>query len=450
MVLVMKREPRFNDPENKAVKEWFRVYYVKWMETCENLRWLSSGRGVKHPKSLLPFIPFAVVPSLPYTNLLITFIDTQISHIDETLPHQLGNTGHMASIIEDPCTDFEKNKEPYILVEWCYGGVVKYYTKRNNKFWPDLVRELKEEGTPIDNKTINKKIVKTSFLRELYQLDQKWRVHGDNALYLIDFMFKLFQGINNGDARMDPKMPMLENLDKIKGQIKLHNIDVHAIVKQYAGLLPNLTIEGRGGEIPIHLGGKYTIVLSENALWAFLDGFKLHDNLAGITSYLLAFMEQGLRTGWIKLSGLRWLSKISTWYFKRRVYTLPKKVQTLAKIMANPFRLMLVGNGKAIVLTMKNGLPDLVEGFDLDAEPDEPLKDLWLWACKGRKERQFIHLAIRLKEPPQAKWYMIRPLFDLSFLQRVDFYPKNDYVRFILRKGPLQLICNALLPFLSA
>lgn len=442
-------QPGFNDPENKVVKEWFRVYYVKWMETCENLRWLSSGRGVKHPKSLLPLIPFGVVPSLPYTNLLITFIDKQICRIDETLPHCLGNRGHMASIIEDPGTDYKEDKEPHILVEWCYGGVITYYTSRREILWPDLVRELEEKGTPIDPETINKKIVKTSFLRELYQLDQEWRVHGDNARYLIDFMFKLYEGINNGNAKMVPKIFMLENLDEIKNQIRLHRMDVRGLVRRHAGLLPNLTIEGRGGEIPIELGGRYTIVLSEDALWAFLDGFKLQHNLADLTSYLLAFVGRGLRTGWIKLSGLRWLSKISAWYFKRRVYALPKKVQTLTKIMANPFRLMLVGDDKAIVLTMKNGLPDSIEGFPL-VEPDKPLKDHWLWACKDREDHQFIHLAVRLKQPPQARWYMIRPLFDLSFLQRVDFYPRNDFVRFILRKGPLQLICNTVLPFLSA
>jgi len=246
-------------------------------------------------------------------------------------------------------------------------------------------------------------------------------------------------------------MPMLENFMNIRKQIKLKGIDVRAKVLGHSELIPNLLIEGRRGEIPINLGGKHTLVISENALFSLLDGFKFNNNLADLTSYFLEFLGRSLRTGEIKISGLRWLSKISAWYFKRRVYALPKKVQLLSKIMADPFRLMVMINNKIIVLTMKNGLPVTIKSVDLEIQKKDTksltLKDYWLLVCK---EYEFIHIAITLKEPRHAKWYTIRPLVDLGFIHHIDVYPKNDFVRFFIRKMPLNLIFNAVLPFLSA
>jgi len=413
------------------------------METCENQRSIASGNGVKYAQAVIPFIPFGAVPALPFTRLLTTFIDAHFSQKSEKLPLGSGSPGHMASIIIDPGS----YQRPYVMMEWVYGGVVQSSLVFKGKTEMYCERELEDETI------YYKKSVKIEFLRELHGLHQKWLVHGDNARYLVDFAFLLAEAIREKNVTIAPEIPILANLHKIRDQIEFKSIDVREVAETYYKFLPNLIVECRGGDIPIHLGGKYTIAITEEALLMFLDGFRLHDNLADLTAYLIALMGRGLRTGQVKLVGWRWVSKIFVWWFKRRVFKLPKKMQVLAKIMANPFRLLVVANGKGVIVTLENGLPTSVKEADLGSGSNgtkdraQELKDLWLSACKNHR---FIHMAVTLKESPRSRYYTIRPLIDLSFLQQIDFYPHNDFVRFLLRKGPLQLICNVILPFLSA
>ena len=134
-----------------------------------------------------------------------------------------------------------------------------------------------------------------------------------------------------------------------------------------------------------------------------------------------------------------------------RIHSTPNKVRLLTKIMADPFRLAVVLEDKALVFKLKKGDPEAIDFIRLGTQgggrESSSLKDHWLWLCK---KHAFIHLAITLKERPQSKYRVIKPPLDLSVLQRIDFYPHNGFVRFILRKGPFQLFCRVLLPFLTA
>ena len=447
MVLVKDDQLTLN--EDKELKDWFRTWYFKWMETCDNLRWVSSGKGEKHPLAHIPFVPFGVVPGLPYTTLLITMIDVLVGQIPDELTDPLGNPGHMLTIIEDPGT----NICPYILMEWVYGGVITKHKLFRNRPLEEVLSELRDPFQ-VDTETLYKKTVTTSFLRELRRLHQQWLVHGDNARYLIDFFDTMLKGLDDGTAEVEPPLPMLENLQKIVKQIHIEDLpreEILAFVRRFSSRLPNIVFRTRRGEIPIDLGGKFTVSISEASLFALLDGVKLNDNLADLASHMLAFVQKSLRKGWIQISGLEWLSRISVRLFKQRVYSLSNKTQVLAKIMANPFRMAIILECRALILTMKNGGLTKIDLIPLEKDSNgnrsSTLEEQWLCLCK---EQDFIHLAVTLKETPQTKYFTLRPPGDLSILQRIEFYPKNDFVRFILRKGPLQLFFNVVMPFLSA
>jgi hypothetical protein len=461
--------------EDKALKDWFRRYYVKWMETCDNLRWVSAGRGEKHPLALLPFVPFGRVPGLPYTTVLATLIDQVIGLIPDELTNPLGNPGHMVSIIEDRKCDMDpiscdtcSRVHPYILLEWVYGGVVTKHKLYRNRSLDSINWNERGQEDAFNTHGIYKKIVTTPFLRKLHGLHKEWVVHGDNARYVIDFMATLVEGLIDQDARVEPPLPVFENLIKIWKQIHIEELahdetcpetgldeesrktdrrkKIRAFVMRFSSRVPNLTVRTRQGELPIDLGGKCTVSISEASLFAFVDGIKLNDNLAGLTSHMLSFVQASLRRGWIQFAGLEWLSRITARLFKHRVYSLANKTQVLAKVMANPFRVAVMIESWPLILTMEDGGLTRIELFRSD-DDTLTLKEHWLHLCKTH---DFIHLAVRLRESPQKKNFTLKPPADLSILQRVEFYPKNDFVRFIIRKGPLQLFLKVIMPFLSA
>ncbi len=441
----MSAQRKFND--DKELKDWFRTYYIKWMETCDNLRWVSSGRGEKHPQALLPFIPFGYVPGLPYAEVLTRLIDVLFGRIPDQTADPLGNPAHMASIIVDPDTDVR----PYILVEYVYGGVVQEHRLFRDSTWSDVEHALSRSKHFSPGKPIYKKTVKTAFLRKMYELHQQWLVHGNNARYLIDFLFNILRALRDGEATFEPEMPILSNLRSILRQIRFHSQgmeeEARDLAIRFSSQVPNLLIRTRGEEVPIDLGGKRTISISDEAMFALLDGLKLHATLAGLTDYLLELTERGLSCGWFKISGLEWLSRTSIWWFKPRVRALSGKMRLLCKIMANPYRIAMIFGTRKILITVKEGGLESIEVDDLRTAREPTLRDQWLSLCN---QHGFVHLAITLRRDPQSKHWTLRAPGDFSILQRIDFFPNSDFIRFILRKGPLQLFFNVLMPFLSA
>lgn len=297
------------------------------METCENQRSIASGNGVKYAQAVIPFIPFGAVPALPFTRLLTTFIDAHFSQKSEKLPLGSGSPGHMASIIIDPGS----YQRPYVMMEWVYGGVVQSSLVFKGKTEMYCERELEDETI------YYKKSVKIEFLRELHGLHQKWLVHGDNARYLVDFAFLLAEAIREKNVTIAPEIPILANLHKIRDQIEFKSIDVREVAETYYKFLPNLIVECRGGDIPIHLGGKYTIAITEEALLMFLDGFRLHDNLADLTAYLIALMAGGCAPGKSSLSAGDGSQKFSCGGLSGAFLNCPKKCRCWQRSWPIPF-----------------------------------------------------------------------------------------------------------------
>lgn len=469
------RQPvEFN--KDAELKEWFRTYYVKWMETCDNQRWLTSGRGEKHPQCMLPFIPFGMVPSLPYCTLLNALIDDLVCRIPDQTVHSLGNPGYMASIIRDPGTSVR----PYIMIECIAGGVVQEHILFRDMEWETAHDWFKLWRPQAAGAVIYKKTVTTGFLRRLCDVHQQWLVHGDNALYVIEFLLTLLDGIESGEARVDPPLPTIENLRRIMGQLGMNKIMTQVIARdpQAKGMpaatagkpperesvlgplsrdffrrlspsLPDLVLQTRRGDIRIDLGSNRAVFIAEEALFAFLEGLRLHDSLAGITSHCFQLLERGLRCGWVKISGLTWVTRLSARWFEPRVRALSGKVQLLAKIMANPYRLAFLLGDKAALIEVRDGVLSSIDLEEIppDLAPRAPLREQWLWLCR---KRDFVHLAFALKDEPQSSGWALKPPGDLSFLRRIEFYPDNEFVRFILRKGPIQLFFNVIMPFLRA
>jgi hypothetical protein len=437
MVLVMNGLPLNQDP---ALKNWFRCYYVKWLETCDNQRWVADGRAPKHPTALMPFIPFGVAPAVPYNAFLTAFIDRQICWRDDSLPSPLGFDGHMATLVVDnpaqPC--------PYIMIETVKGGVVTDFEMFRNVNWTDpaVAACLAAKGIT----RIYQKIVHTAFLRQLYQLHQQWLIDGDNARYLIGFVETLLKGMQTGIAAINPKPPMLANLETIfTTSVKLGPLDVWGALKKYAHLAPNIIIEGRGGDVPIDLGGKLAIVLTEDALLTLLDGFKFSTTLSELAAFLIGFAARGLREGEFKIAGARWAAKPVAWMARRRIRVLPKKIQIMTKIMGNPFRLLVFADCHALLVTFQDGLPAGIEYVDTPdpapGQPPAPARERWLQVCRARD--QFIHLSVQLRD-------RVQPSLSLSLHEIVDYYPRNDFVVYIMRKGALDFVFNLMAPFLGA
>lgn len=439
MVLVMDQE----------VYRWFRKYYIKWLQFCENQRWIAAGRGAKYPRVLLPFMPFGHVSAIPTHNLLTTFIDTQLCDLTHKLPETpgydkpLGFEGSMVTIIrKDDQTD-DNSPLPYVLLEPTYGGIIIDFKLFKDKSWSEIETHLKEYK--IHRSEPYKKTVTLSFLKRMYDLEQRWLRDGDNARYVIDWFANLLGGIDDGSAEIDPLPTMLKNIMNIRKQVVLKDIDFWDIARKMAHLLPNLVIQCRGGDVDIDLGGKFTVVATEDALFALLDGLKSSKTLEELFGFLLGYLAQGMRTGWIGLQGLSRLSKLSARFLRRRVRSLPKKIQISTDIMADPFRLLLIVENRALMVVLADGLPHSIKQVKLFCEKDKPpvpLKELWLRCCH---KYEFIHLAVRLKEKQGQ-----RALLDLSLAELIDYYPKNDFVNYIVNEGVLNIFFHLLFPFLNA
>jgi hypothetical protein len=112
--------------------------------------------------------------------------------------------------------------------------------------------------------------------------------------------------------------------------------------------------------------------------------------------------------------------------------------------MANPFRFLLIANNRALLITLTEGGLESILRVDLefsDVDHKAPTtKDLWLRCCHSHP---FVHLAVRLTGDNLSG-------AGLSLLEQVDYYPRNDFVRYIMRKGILQVFFNLMFPFLSA
>ena len=246
----------------------------------------------------------------------------------------------------------------------------------------------------------------------------------------------MLAAIDDGTAKVEPRPLMLQNVLTIKDSVQLGDVDVTGTLLKFAHLAPNLTIAGRGGDMPIDLGGKLTLVLTEPGLLALLDGLKFSKNLAELTAFLIGFAGRGMTEDWIALGGARWLSKVSAYFLRHRIRALPKKVQILTKIMGNPFRLLLCVKDKGVLVTFNNGLPESVKPAPVPPDAAS-LKDVWLECCA---KQGFINLAVRPKEGK----------FNLQVFEQIDYYPQNDFVKYMMRKGALQFLFGLVFPFLSS
>ncbi len=421
----------FND--DLALKEWFYVYYIKWMEVAENGRWMAEGRGIKNPLVWIPLMPFGQQPAEPFHYLLTALIDAQLCKVAHKPTHRYGGVGNMATIIVDPPSSNPSGPVPFVMFEEVDGGIVTDYRMYPNVNWPTAARQLQIEG--FDTAGCYRKFVHTSFLRQIYELHQQWLTDSDNARYLIGFAVALFKALDKKKANVDPRPPMLANLLAVKKQIKVGDIDVGGTLLKYAHLMPNLIIEGRGGDMFIDLGGRFNLVLTDVALLSLLDCFKFNNTLPTLSSSLIAFASQGLQRGWIKIDGVRWMSKLSAVFLRRRIRSLPQKVALLTKIMGNPFRLMLSTNNKGVVITLKDGLPESINPAVFPSDPTD-LRGLWLHNCE---KHGFIHLAARPRGGELS----------LQLSDQLDYYPQNDFVKYIMRKGALQFLFGLVFPFLS-
>ena len=131
MVLVMEPE----------VYHWFRNYYHKWLQFCENQRWIVAGRGAKYTRILLPFQPYSHVSAIPIHNLLTTFIDTQICDVASELPEApgydkyLGFEGSMITVVRRDDQGDDDSLLPYVLLEPTYGGIITGFRLFKNISW---------------------------------------------------------------------------------------------------------------------------------------------------------------------------------------------------------------------------------------------------------------------------------------------------------------------------
>lgn len=432
---------------DQEVYRWLKGYYIKWLQFCENQRWIIAGRGAKYPRILLPFLPYGIVSAIPTHNLLTTFIDTQLCDAASELPetpgynNPLGFEGSMVTIIKEDNQKDDSDPLPYVLLEPTYGGIITDFKIYRNTPWDEIEPVLSEYKIHRLEPYI--KSVTISFLKSMYELEQQWLRDGDNARFMIDWFANLFRGIDSKTAGIEPMPVMLENIMNIRKQVALGDINFWDVLRELSYLFPNLVIRCRGGDITLDLGGKYTVVITEEALFALLDGLKSSRTLGELFYFIFSYMAQGMKTGWISLQGLSWLSKLSTKLMRRKVHSLPKKIQISSDIMADPFRILLVLENKALMVVLADGLLHSIKQVKIFPEQDEPsvsLKKLWLRCCR---EHEFIHLAVRLKAKQAA-------LIDLSLAEMVEYYPDNDFVNYIIRKGVLNILFHLLLPFLNA
>ncbi|MFC1714763.1 hypothetical protein ACFL6S_13940 [Candidatus Poribacteria bacterium] len=430
------------------VYRWFRNYYVKWLQFCENQRWIVAGREAKHPRIVLPFQPYGDVSAVPIHNLLTTFIDMQICDVIPGLPKTpgydkpLGFEGSMVTVVKrDDQSDDDNSPIPYVLLEPTYGGIITGFKLFKDKPWSEIEPHLKEYDIHRCEPYI--KTVTFSFLKRMYELEQQWLNNGDNARFLIDWFANLFAGIDDGSAKVTPVPPLLANVMNIRKQVDLGDIDFWDIVRKLSHLLPRIVIQGRGGDVVFDFGGKRTVIVNEEALLALLDVLKSSKTLGELVNLLIGYMAKVMKTGWISLQGFGWLSKLSAKYMRRRVNALPKKIQIATDILADPFRFLLVVENKVLLVVLTNGLLDSIKQVELAPQKGEssvPLKDLWLKCCE---DYEFIHLAVRLKPSQSA-------LLDLSLAEMIDQYPENDFVDYIIREGVLNIFFCLLFPFLNA
>ena len=424
------------------LRRWLRPYYVKWMETCENQRWITDGRGPRHPTGVVPFLPFGEVPALPYHHFLTALIAGQLCHLGDLLETPLGNAGHMATIIEDGADveDPPRRPCPFILVEKVFGGIVTDYRMFRDARWEDVEVYLQQAGI---GDRLYKKIVTIEFLRRLCDLHGKWLTEGDNARYLLGFFQTLSAGISEKQACISPRPPALENLRRIGEAVELGDLDVWAVFRRYSNVLPNLVIEGRGGDVPIPLSAPYTLVITEPGLLALLDGLKFSTNLPDLFSFLVGYAAQGMESGWFRIGGTRWTSKVSAAFLRRRLHALPKKVQVLTTILGNPYHVLLLGDGLAFLGVLRDGLPESIRRVPVEEKDGAgaplPLLETWV---RASHRYGYIHLALRLREDAAHRGTSLQEL--------VEFAPESDFVLHFLREGAFQVLLHMALPFLKA
>jgi hypothetical protein len=334
------------------------------------------------------------------------------------------------------------------MFEWVEGGIVTNYAMHTNTTWAEVKKTL----TPEDLKICYTKQVSTDFLRQVYALHQQWTKDGDNARYLVEFLITLWKGMDTGSAKIDPAPAMLAHLRYIlANSLKLDGIDVGALLVNNSHLIPNFTIATRKGDLPINMGHALTVVIDEQAIYTLLDGLKLHDNLGDLTAYFIGFVAEAMRTGWIKIGGARWLSKLSALFLKRKIHSLPKKIQILTKIMGNPFRLLIVLQDKALLVSLTDGLPTSIETLPLIGKGklpvDASLEQIWLSAYP---DYPFVNLAVRVNGLTPGRLSTFNQNASFSLQDQMEFYPNNDFVRYIMRKGALQVLLDLALPFMKA
>jgi len=443
------KHPR--DEKREKVWRWLRYYYHKWMETCENQRWIIEGRAPKYPQALLPFIPFGFVPAEPYHYLLTSFVDGHLGVLGNKLVNPLGNPAHMATIIQEEPFDVteQPNREvSYLMIEQVFGGIITDFWMFENTTWNKVTAFLQANNIDMP---IYRKGVTWAFLEKMYDRHQKWLIDGFNSTYFLDFFRAIFDGIDSGDAGIQPQPPMLKNLLDVLNthvQIPADKINLWGTLDILAPNLPSIQIEGRGGSIPITLDSPFTLVVSEAGLLAMLDGLKYSRTLGEVTLFMIGFVGRGLQAGWLQLKGARWVSKLVAWRMRRKLIALPKKVSMMTQLLANPFRILLIVGKNAFSVELVDGNPELIRYEEdlpiLDAENKRrPVDDVWREFCKRGK---YAHVAVdvNLPDPYAGRFPVGNDIEDM-----ISYYPKNDFVRYIMRQGLVKMFANLVVPFLA-
>ncbi|MFH0774428.1 MAG: hypothetical protein V2A53_02885 [bacterium] len=132
------------------------------------------------------------------------------------------------------------------------------------------------------------------------------------------------------------------------------------------------------------------------------------------------------------------------WWIRKRVRRLPEKLYVLARIMADPFRLMVVSGERSLFFQFDEGLLSKVWWQRID-NPNMPLKEVWLDYCKNH---QFIHLSfyIPINDLQRIEEGLSLGRVSLKMREPIEFYPKNQFVQYLSLLDPIS-IAQLLLPF---
>ncbi|MFH0774425.1 MAG: hypothetical protein V2A53_02870 [bacterium] len=410
---------------------WLKVHYRNWLRFIEASSALAKKEDLARKEVVFPFTSFLKLPALAFCCFMRRLL--------------LDNFGKDASMLTVLVED-ETGRTPYILYEEISDGFFRSYKLFNDKTENEVKGILANEGKVV----AYVKKVHISLLKEIMEKEKAFSHHDSRARFLIDLIFLALENLGQR-FRIEPTPPFLQNLIKIlKDDIQLSWLVFTELAKNrlksaISSNLPSIKIITEKGNLGILIPKRsISITMNDSFLFGLIDCLSSSENLKGLYGRLITFVWEGVKDGEISWKW-GWLkSRLIDWWIRKKVRRLPEKLYVLARIMADPFRLMVVSGERALLFQFDEGLLSKVWWYKIE-DPNMPLKEVWLDYCKNH---QFIHLSfyIPINDLQRIEEGLSLGRISLKMREPIEFYPKNQFVQYLSLLDPVS-IAQLLLPF---